>query len=140
MKNIWLTIPVKVPNAVLRKILETKLIGMKIGTAKRKRGQILRLSLQASPLQEFDIVLGLRIGLARKVLWAKEVPLYLHASLEFDSESGCLSVSTFKIDAESKNFVLDKALEFLANRIYYQKVLDKATVNLNELMAKKWWS
>ena len=140
MKNIWLTIPVKVPNAVLRKILETKLIGMKIGTAKRKRGQFLRLSLQASPLQEFDIVLGLRIGLARKVLWAKEVPLYLHASLEFDSESGCLSVGTFKIDAESKNFVLDKALEFLANRIYYQKVLDKATVNLNELMAKKWWS
>jgi len=49
-------------------------------------------------------------------------------------------VGTFKIDAESKNFVLDKALEFLANRIYYQKVLDKATVNLNELMAKKWWS
>jgi len=84
MKNIWLTIPVKVPNAVLRKILETKLIGMKIGTAKRKRGQILRLSLQASPLQEFDIVLGLRIGLARKVLWAKEVPLYLHTSLDFD--------------------------------------------------------
>jgi hypothetical protein len=136
-QNIDLTLPIKIPYPVLRELLETKLIGMEIGTGERKRGQILRLGLQASPLPDYDMVLGLRIGLARKVLWAKEVPLYLHASLDFDPESGRLSVGTFKIDVDSANFVLDKALEFLANRMYYRKVLDKASVNVNELIASK---
>ncbi len=136
-QNINLSLPIKIPYPVLRQLLETRLIGMEIGTSERKRGRILRLGLQPSPSPEYDMVLGLRIGLSRKVLWAKEVPLYVHASLNFDPESGRLSVGTYKIDSESKNFVLDKALEFLANRMYYRKVLDKASVNLNELIASK---
>ena len=137
MKNIGLALPIKIPYPVLRQLLETKLIGMEIGTSERKRGQILRLGLQVSPLPEYDIILGLRVGLVRKVLWTEEVPLYLHAALAFDPESGRLSVGAFKIDFETKNVVLDKALVFLANRMYYRKVLDKASVNLNEMIASK---
>lgn len=137
MKNIGLTLPIKIPYPILRQLLETKLVGMEIGTSERKRGQILRVGLQLSTLPKYDIVLGLRIGLASKVLWAKEMPLYIHASLNFDPEWGRLSVGTYKIDSESRNFVLDKAVEFLANRMYYRKVLDKASVNLNEMIASK---
>ena len=137
MKNIRLTLPIKIPYPVLRQLLETKLIGMEIGTSERKRGQILRLGLQVSPLPEYDIILGLRVGLVRKVFWTEEVPLYLHAALAFDPESGRLSVGAFKIDFETKNVVLDKALALLANRMYYRKVLDKASINLNEMIASK---
>ena len=137
MKNIRLALPIKIPYPVLRQLLETKLIGMEIGTNERKRGQILRLGLQVSPLPEYDIILGLRVGLVRKVLWTEEVPLYLHAALAFDPESGRLSVGAFKIDFETKNVVLDKALALLANRMYYRKVLDKASINLNEMIASK---
>ena len=137
MKSIRLTLPIKIPYPVLRQLLETKLIGMEIGTSERKRGQILRLGLQVSPLPEYDIILGLRVGLVRKVFWTEEVPLYLHAALAFDPESGRLSVGAFKINFETKNVVLDKALAFLANRMYYRKVLDKASINLNEMIASK---
>lgn len=133
-ENVNLTLPIKIPYEVLQQLTDRKLIGMEIGTGKRKQGRILGTSLEVSPLSEYDVVLGLKMRIIRKILIAKEVKLFIHVSLAYDPDLGRLSVSTFKIDSKSKNFLLDKALELLANRIYYRKVIAKATYNLNELI------
>lgn len=133
--TISLTLPIKIPYEVLQQLTDRKLIGMEIGTGKRKQGRILGTSLQASPLPAYDVVLGLKMRIIRKILVVKEVALLIHISLAYDPDRGRLSVGTFKIDSKSKNFLLNKTLEILANRIYYRKVLDKATYNLHELIA-----
>ncbi len=134
MKNIRLSLPVKIPYAVMQQLLETKLAGMEIGMGKRKKGRILGTSMEASPLEEYDILLGLRVVPARKILLPGEVTVYIHGNLQYDPETGQLSVGTFKIQIKSRNLLMVKALEFLGNRMYYRKVLEKATVNLKDLI------
>ncbi|HEA19497.1 hypothetical protein LCGC14_0993250 [marine sediment metagenome] len=136
-QNINLTVPIKICYPVLQQVLETKLIGMEVGTEERKRGKILSVGLAPSPLADYHVVFELQLELARKLLWAKQIPMLIHCSLDFDPESGKLSVGTFKIDSKSRNFVLNRAFEFLANRVYYRKILDKASINLDELIAAK---
>lgn len=133
-ENVNLILPIKIPYAVLQQLTDSKLIGMEIGTGKRKQGRILGTSLEASPLPEYDVVLGLKMRIIRKILVTKEVELFIHVSLAYDPDTGILSVGTFKIDAKSRNFLLNKTLEILANRIYYRKVLARATYNSNELI------
>ena len=118
----------------MRQLMDSKLIGKEIGTGKRKQGRITGTSLKGSFLPEYDVVLGLKMRIIRKILVTKEVELFIHVSLTYEPDTGILSVSTFKIDAKSKNFLLAKALEILANRIYYRRVLDKARFNLIELI------
>lgn len=129
-----LTLPIKIPYAILQQITDRKLIGMEIGTGKRKQGRILGTSLKASPMPEFDVVIGLKMRFLRKILVTKEVDLFIHVSLAYDPDMGRLSVGSFKIDSKSKNFLLNKTLETLANRMYYRKALDKATFNVKELI------
>ncbi len=132
--NINLTLPIKIPYEVLQQLTDRSLIGMEIGTGKRKEGRILDTNLEASPLPEYDVVLVLKMRVLRKILVTKEVTLGIHASLVYDTDTGILSVGTFKIDSKSKNFLLNKTLQILANRMYYRKILDKATYNLHELI------
>lgn len=120
---------------VLRQLTDKNLIGIEIGKGNRKQGRIIGTSLAASPLPDFDIVLGLQISITSQILLPKEATIFIYGSLDFEPETGRLSVGTFKIDAKSKNFLLDKTLEIFANRIYYRKVLDKATYNLNTLIS-----
>ena len=93
MKNIRLSLPIKIPYAVMQQLLETKLTGMEFGTGKRKKGRILGTSMEASPLEEYDILLGLRVVPARKILLPGEVTVYIHGNLQYDPETGQLSVS-----------------------------------------------
>ncbi|SDE84692.1 protein of unknown function [Pricia antarctica] len=132
--NINLTLPIKIPYEVLQQLTDRNLIGMEIGTGKRKEGRIVDTNLEASPLPEFDVILVLKMHILRKILVTKEVTLGIHASLTYDTNTGILSVGDFKIDAKSKNFLLNKTLQILANRMYYRKVLDRATINVNELI------
>ncbi len=134
-ENINLTLPIKIPYEVLQQLTDRSLIGMEIGTGKRKEGRILDTNLEASPLPEFDVVLVLKMRILRKILVTKEVTLGIHASLVYDADTGILSVGDFKIDSKSKNFLLNKTLQILANRMYYRKILDKATYNLHELIS-----
>ena len=133
--TIHLTLPIKISYEVMRQLMDSKLIGKEIGTSKRKQGRITGTSLKGSFLPEYDVVLGLKMRIIRKTLVTKEVELFIHVSLTYEPDTGILSVSTFKIDAKSKNFLLAKALEILANRIYYRKVLAKASFNLIELIS-----
>jgi len=132
--TITLTLPIKIPYEVLQQLTDKALIGKEIGTGKSKQGRILGTSLGASALQEYDVVLGLKVLAIRRVLMTKEVELFIHVALDYDSNSGILSAGSFKIDSRSKNFLLNATLKLLANRIYYQKVLDKATYNLYNLI------
>lgn len=136
-RNIHLTLPIKIPYPVLRQVLESQLIGMEIGSGQRKRGKIVSLGVEASPLTEYDILLGLQIGVAKKLFVPKELSVFIHGSVDFEPKTGRLSVGIFKIASKSRNFLFDKALEFLANRVYYRKVLDKAAINVTELIAPR---
>ncbi len=107
---------------------------MEIGRGERKQGRILGTSLGASLLPEYDVVLGLKMRILSKILANKEVEVFIQVSLGYDPDLGELSVDTFKIASKSKNFLLDKTLQILANRIYYRRVLDTATYNLNKLI------
>ncbi len=133
-ENINLTLPIKIPYEVLQQLTDKALIGIEIGTGERKQGRILGTSLGASPLPEYDIVLGLKMRILRKILVTKEVDVFIHVSLAYDPDTGEIKVDTYKIASKSKSFLLDKTLQLLANRIYYRKVLDKATYNLNTLI------
>ncbi len=133
-ENVNLTLPLKIPYEVLQQLTDSTLIGMEIGTGERKHGRILGTSLGASLLPEYDVVLGLKMRILRKILVTKEVEVFIHVSLAYDPDLGEISADTFKIASKSKNFLLDKTLQKLANRIYYRKVLDKATYNLNTLI------
>ncbi len=132
-ENINLTLPIKIPYGVLQQLTDRALIGMEIGTGERKQGKILGTSLGASLLSEYDVVLGLKMRILSKIV-TKEVEVFIQVSLAYDPDFGELSVDTFKIASKSKNFLLDKTLQILANRIYYRKVLDTATYNLNKLI------
>jgi len=114
--------------------MDVKLIGMELGSKDRKYAKIIGTQLEASPLPHYDIMLGLRVALNRKTLGFKEIPVYIHGSLHYDSDAGLFSIQTFKIDAKSRNFLLDKALEALANKLYYRKILDAASVDVKKLM------
>ncbi|HET8737539.1 MAG TPA: DUF4403 family protein [Pricia sp.] len=132
-----MTLPIKIPYPVLRQLLEIRLIGMEIGSGKRKRGKIIALDLEASPSPEYDILLELQIGVAKKLFLPKELSVFIHGSLDYDPETGRLFVGTFKIASKNRNFLFDKALEFLANRVYYRKVLDKAEIQVTEIIAPR---
>lgn len=133
-ENINLILPIKIRYPVLQQLIDKKLIGMELGSGNRKHGKIVGTSLEPSPLPGYDIVLGLRIEFTRKIVFSKETSIFIHGSLDYEPETGRISIDTFKIDSKSRNFLLDKTLQILANRIYYRKVLDKATYNLNELL------
>lgn len=133
-ENQNLTLPVKIPYEVLQQLTDKVLIGMEIGTGERKQGRILSTSIGASALPEYDVVLGLKLRVLRRILMAKEVEVFIQVSLAYDTDLGEISVDTYKIASKSKNFLLDKTLQILANRMYYDKILDKATYNFNTLI------
>ncbi|MDT7827765.1 DUF4403 family protein [Pricia sp. S334] len=132
--NQNLTLPIKIPYEILQQLTDKNLIGIEIGTDERKHGRILGTSLGASLLPDYDVVLGLKMQVLRKYLGTKEVAVFIQVALAYDADSGELSADTFKIASKSKSFLLDKTLQILANRIYYRKVLNRATYNLNELI------
>lgn len=134
-ESITFTLPIKVSYSVLQQLMDEKLIGMEIGSGNRKHGKIVGTSLAPSPLPGYDVVFGLRIGFTRKIVFPKETFILIHGSLDYEPETGKISVGAFKIDSKSRNFLWDKTLELLANRIYYRKVLDKATYNLKALLS-----
>ncbi|WP_149304088.1 DUF4403 family protein [Pareuzebyella sediminis] len=129
-----LKLPIKISYTVLRQLMDVKLMGMELGSKDRKYAKIIGIQLEVSPLPDYDVVLGLRIALHRKIVGFKEMPIYLHGSLQYDSVTEQLSIGTFKMDSKSRNFLLDKALEAFANRLYYRKILDAASVDMKELI------
>lgn len=131
-KPLQFELPVNVSYTVLRQLMDKRLIGMELGSKSRKYAQIVGSQLEASPLPDYDVVLGLRIALHRKVVGFKELPIYLHGTLQYDASAELLSIGTFKMDSKSRNFLVDRALETLANTLYYQKIIGAAAVNIKE--------
>lgn len=122
--------PVKVGYPVLEAYLREKLTGEIIQKEKsnghsRNFAQILEVSLYHSPLESFDLALDLQVQTLTTLWKNKRIDLALHMCLDFDKELQKISISSYKMMANSKSKIADTLLEGIFNTWFYKKFRNK---------------
>ena len=131
--NVDVTIPVKISYPILNNFLRSKVIGeiiSKEGSDGKKSNyaQILNISIEKSDLQGYDICLNVDLQTLTSLFKNKQVQVFFHASLELHEEQR-ISLSDYKVDGGTGNWIADQVLETVVNKWMYDKL--KRKVNFN---------
>jgi len=87
--------------------------------------KILDLSLEKSQDEAYDLALELKFKTLTTFFKNKEGKIFLHLSLDFDKEAQLLSVNNFKLEGNTKNWLLNKFLETMVNTFMHGKIKNK---------------
>lgn len=140
--NVQIQLPVKVDYKVIDVFLQKKFQGKVLSKGKANgessdHARILHISVEKSPLEDFDLALQLRLQLLTSFFRNKEIKLVIHLALAFQEKTQELSIQKYELDGENNSWVVNKLLETLVNSFLYEKLKRKMKVDLKPILEKQ---
>jgi len=121
-----ITIDYTVVETYLRKEMTGECISSEVEDGKVSRyAEILNLSLVKSQDEAYDLALELKLKTLTTLFRNKEGKIVLHLALDFDKEKQLLRVHNFKLEGNTKNWLLNRSLETIVNTFMHGKIKNK---------------
>jgi hypothetical protein len=126
----FIRLPISLAYTVVETYLRKKMIGETISSEAEDGkvtiyAEILDLSLEKSQDEAYDLALELKLKTLTTFFRNKEGKILLHLSLDFDQEAQLASVNNFRLEGNTKNWLLNKSLETMANTFMRGKIKNK---------------
>ena len=137
-KGLILNIPVKLPYAVLEKVIEEKLQeddGEENGMA--EYAEVKFAWLEKNPEVDYDITLGLRLKAKTFLFKNKELELKIHLKFNFDPVTNQFSLEDYEAVGENQKRITNKIVQVILNKFLQKKVLQKSRQNLSEKLKQE---
>jgi hypothetical protein len=140
MENfVKLQVPVSISYPALESVLKKQLVGEFIpkpteGTEPSPYAQILDIGLAGSSTGAEEIFLKVRIRILRTLLKRDQVDLYVLAKLGYDNALQLVFVRQFNMESRTSSRFYNSSLEVLVNKVAYNQIIQKARVNLQEII------
>lgn len=133
--NINIKLPVKIGYSVLENVLREKMVGEMIQVEKgngefTRYAQVLDLSLMRSAEEDFDLTVEVKFQSLVKLFRNKTGSILFHLRIHYDEAAQLLEVDDYKIKGNSDNWMMDKSLETVANKLVYSKLKSKMRIDL----------
>lgn len=139
--KIVIKVPVKISYSALEAYLREKLVGEKIGKEENGQGtnyiSILDLFLAVSREEEFDLAVDVKFKTLTSLFHNKEGSILLDASIDFDAERQLLSVKKYRLQVDSKSWLLKKSFETLINSFFHKKIKKKMKYDFRPLIKEQ---
>jgi hypothetical protein len=127
--KVSIALPVRAEYYVIEDLLRKKLIGEKVKAEKNGKtstyAEILDVVLEKSPEEEYDLVLELKVRALTSLLKNKEGRLLINVSLQFNKEDQVITINDYKLEGNTRNWLLNNFLETVANIFMYNKLKEK---------------
>ncbi len=138
-ENITLRIPVRIPYKVVQDYLRRQFIGEVIKKEgkegeDKEYAEILSLSLDKSPRENFNLMLHLQIRTLTSFFKNKIIRIKMHAALQFNEVDQEIYVKDFSIEGENNSWLMNQFLELLANSVMYSSFRKKMHFSFQELL------
>ena len=137
-KGLILNIPVKLPYAVLEKVIEEKMQeedDEENGIA--EYAEVKFVWLEKNPEVNYDITLGLRLKAKTFLFKNKELELKIHLKFNFDPVTNQFSLEDYEAVGENQNKLMNKIVQIILNKFLQKKVLQKSKQNLSEKLQQE---
>ncbi|MHC2992379.1 hypothetical protein OB13_12560 [Pontibacter sp. HJ8] len=140
MENfVKIQVPVSISYTALESVLKKQLVGEFIPKSTESAepspyAQILDIGLAGSSTGAGDIFLKVRIRILRTLLKRDQVDLYVLANLGYDNASQQVFVRQFNMESRTSSRFYNSSLEVLVNKVAYNQIIQKARVNLQEII------
>ena len=137
-KGLILNIPVKLPYAVLEKVIEEKLQeddDDENGIS--EYAEVKFAWLEKNIEVDYDITLGLRLKAKTFLFKNKELELKIHLKFNFDSVTNQFSLEDYEAVGENQNKIMNKIVQVILNKFLQKKVLQKSRQNLSEKLQQE---
>jgi hypothetical protein len=126
----FIRLPISIAYSVVGTYLRKKMIGETISSEDEDGkvstyAEILDLSLEKSQDEAYDLALELKFKTLTTFFRNKEGKILLHLSLDFDKEEQLVSVNNFKLEGNTKNWLLNRFLETIGNTFMHGKIKNK---------------
>jgi len=126
----FIRLPIIIAYAVLETYLRKKMTGECISSEAEDGkvsayAEILNLSLERSLDEAYDLALELKLKTLTTLFRNKEGKIILHLALDFDKEEQLASVNNFKLEGNTKNWLLNRSLETIVNTFMHGKIKNK---------------
>jgi hypothetical protein len=141
MENpIQLNVPLSVSYSALEGVLQQQLIGTYIpkpeeGTGASHYAQVLGVGIAGTSKGAYNLLLRVQLKILRTVLKRDKVDLYASVALAFDNASQQLYVQQYSMESNTSSGFYNTALEVLVNKVAYNQVVEKARVDLKQIIA-----
>lgn len=140
MENfVKIQVPVSISYSALEGVMKKKLVGEFIprqteDTDASPYAQILDVGLAGSSAGAGDIFLKIRIRILRTILKRDNVDLYVQATLGYDNATQQVFIRRFNMQSQTSSRFYNSSLEVLVNKVAYNQIIQKARVNLQEII------
>jgi hypothetical protein len=140
MENfVKIQVPVSISYPALESVLRKQLVGEFIpkpteGSQAPPYAQILDVGLAGSSAGTGDIFLNVRIRILRTILKRDQVDLFVQATLGYDNEAQQVFIRRFNMESRTSSRFYNSSLEVLVNKVAYNQIIQKARVNLQEII------
>lgn len=140
--NVILHLPVKITYKVLETYLQKKLLGKILSKGKSGGGssdtaRIQKISLERSPLEDYDLVVHIQLGLLTTFFRNKEIKMAMHLSLTFREADQEILIPRYKLEGENNGWFTNKLVETLINNFMYSKLKEKMKFDIRPLVTQK---
>jgi len=126
----FIRLPISISYNVMEAYLRKKMIGETISSEEEEGkvstyAEILDLSLEKSQYEAYDLALELKFKTLTTFIKNKEGKILLHLSLDFDKDEQLVRVNNFKLEGNTKNWLLNRFLETIINTFMHGKIKNK---------------
>ncbi|SFB88850.1 protein of unknown function [Zunongwangia mangrovi] len=137
-KGLILNIPVKLPYAVLEKVIEEKMQEEdEEENSIAEYAEVKFVWLEKNPEVDYDITLGLRLKAKTFLFKNKELELKIHLKFNFDPVTNQFSLEDYEAVGENQNKLMNKIVQIILNKFLQKKVLQKSKQNLSEKLQQE---
>jgi len=126
----FIGLPINIDYAVVDTYLRKKMIGETISSEAEDGklstyAEILDLSLEKSQDEEYDLALELKFNTLTTFFRNKVGKIVLYLSFDFDKEEQLMRVDNFKLEGNTKNWLLNRSMETIGNTFMHGKIKNK---------------
>lgn len=140
--NVMITLPINLAYAAIEGYLKENYKGEIIKEEKEngkttQYAEILDMSLERSEEEEFDIAVDVTFKNLTSIFRNKVGRILLHLSLNFDEAQQEIYVESFKLKGNSGSWLMDNAMEAMANTFLHKKIKTKMVFNFRAVIEKQ---
>lgn len=140
--NVQIQLPVKIDYKVIDVFLQKKFQGKVLSKGKANgessdHARVRHISIEKSPLEDYDLALNLKLQLLTTFFRNKEINLVVHLALAFQENSQEVRIQQYKLDGENNSWVINKLLETLINGFFYEKLKKRMKFDLKPHLEKQ---
>lgn len=140
--NIVITLPINLAYAAIDGYLKENYTGEIIQEEKEngkvsEYAEILGMSLQRSEEEEYDIAVDVTFKNLTSIFHNKTGRILMHLSLNFNEPEQEIYVDSFKLKGNSGSWIMDNAMEAMANTFLHKKIKNKMVFNFRAIIAEK---